>query len=165
MTKPRILFIEQYYYPEGWGGAQIPRDITTDWASLGHRVEVLCGSELYAQSGAEAIADPRKKGVTILRIPRFLSRDVHKAKVLRQLWFVMSAIPRLLTRRRPALFVTQTNPPAAVILTAFVATIMHRPFVIIAQDLYPEVMIAHGMIDPFGLIARMLRRLFAGPYR
>ena len=28
----RIVVIEQFYYPEGWGGAQLPRDVTIDLA-------------------------------------------------------------------------------------------------------------------------------------
>jgi hypothetical protein len=43
-----IAFVEQFYWPDGWGGAQIPRDLTSGLARDGWSVEMLCGSEQYS---------------------------------------------------------------------------------------------------------------------
>ena len=100
----RIVFIEQFYYPEGWGGAQLPRDVTTDLARAGCDVEVICGSDQYAaaEPGA-AVDDPRTSGVRIRRVPRLIGGDIHRLKLLRQLWFYACALPMLIFRRRPDL--------------------------------------------------------------
>jgi colanic acid biosynthesis glycosyl transferase WcaI len=165
MKKPEILFVEQYYYPEGWGGAQIPRDITISWASLGWCVHVLCGSEQYASSEGEPVEDPRRHGVVIRKVPHFVGGDVRKGKILRQLWFCAAAAPFLLFSRSPQALVAQTNPPVAVVLVALVATLRRRPLIIIAQDVYPEVLFAHGMLNPRSRPARALTAIFRWAYR
>lgn len=160
-----IVFTEQFFYPEGWGGAQLPRDITTYLAKSGYAVEVICGVDQYAPSEDADVEDPVQAGVRIRRIPRLLGGDIHRWKFLRQAWFCLAAIPLLLFRRAPRLFVTQTNPPLIVPLVALAAALRRRPFVIIAQDLYPEVVIAHGMMRAGSAAALVLRRVFNWAYR
>lgn len=161
----RIVFIEQFYFPEGWGGAQLPRDVTSDLAAAGFDVEVICGSDQYAVDESDAIRDPRTSGVRIRRIPRLFGGDIHRFKLLRQVWFYACALPLLLFRSRPDLFVTQTNPPLVVPLAVLAAKIHRRPCMIVAQDIYPEVMLAHGMLEPGTAPARLLARLFGWAYR
>lgn len=161
----RIVFIEQFYYPEGWGGAQLPRDVTIDLARAGHAVEVVCGSDQYSPAGDATIEDPRSSGVRIRRIPRLIGGDIHRLKALRQLWFYACALPLLLIRRRPDLIVTQTNPPLVVPIAVLASVLQRRPCMIIAQDIYPEVMLAHGMLRTGSAAARLLSRLFAWAYR
>jgi len=158
--RTRIVFIEQFYYPEGWGGAQLPRDVTIDLARHGMDVEVICGSDQYAAVDGDSTEDPAASGVRIRRIPRLFGGDIHRLKLLRQLWFYACALPLLLFRRRPDLIVAQTNPPLVVPVAMFAALLHRRPGMIIAQDIYPEVMLAHGMLHEGTLATRLLRRLF-----
>jgi colanic acid biosynthesis glycosyl transferase WcaI len=160
------MLVEQYFYPDGWGGAEIPRDIAIGLTEAGVAVEVLCGTEQYAPvpRGSTAV-DPTAHGVRIVRIPRILPGPVRKLRMLRVLWFCLCAVPLLLLRRRIALFMTQTNPPLIVPTVALVAALRHTPFVIIAQDVYPEVLFASGVTTPGSLAGRILARLFAWAYR
>jgi glycosyltransferase involved in cell wall biosynthesis len=160
----RLVFIEQFYFPEGWGGAQLPRDVTTHLARNGFDVEVICGSDQYVPQEDDTVVDPRDAGVSIVRIPRILSGDIQRLKFLRQLWFYLAATPLLLIRRSPSLFISQTNPPLVVPLVALVALLHRRPFAIVAQDIYPEIVFAHGMIQPDSLTGRILKRLFRWAY-
>ena len=162
---PSIVYVEQFYYPEGWGGAQLPRDITTDLVGHGYSVQVLCGTEQYAPVQGDTASDPRSSGVEIMRVPKFLGGDIHSGKLLRQLWFYAFAAPMALFRRRPSIYITQTNPPMIVVIMAAVAGIRRRPLIIVAQDVYPEVMIAHAMLRKGGLAGRMLDMLFRWAYR
>lgn len=164
MKKPEILFVEQYYFPEGWGGAQIPRDITISWARLGWCVHVLCGSEQYSNAGDEPIEDPRRYGVLIHKVRHFLGGNGRQGKIRRQLWFCAAALPYLLFRGCPQAIVAQTNPPIAVVLLAFVAALRKRPLIIIAQDIYPEVLFAHGMLNRRSRLARSLTAAFSWAY-
>jgi colanic acid biosynthesis glycosyl transferase WcaI len=160
-----LLFTEQFYYPEGWGGAQLPRDITIYLARCGIDVEVVCGSDQYSATADDpAVADPSRAGVRISRIPRLLGGKIHDRKVLKQLWFYLGCLPRLLLRRAPDVYVTQTNPPLIVPMVALVAWLRRRPHVIIAQDIYPEVMFAHGMASPRSLAGRLLAAVFRQAY-
>jgi colanic acid biosynthesis glycosyl transferase WcaI len=161
----RILFIEQFYYPDGWGGAELPLDVTAHLARLGFEVEVICGSDQYAPVEGEPPPDPTLQGIRIRRIPALLRGDIHRAKLARQLWFYLALLPLLLFRRPPHLFVAQTNPPLALILAAAAARLWHKPMMIIAMDVYPEVLVAHGAMREAGTAAAAMARLFRWAYR
>jgi colanic acid biosynthesis glycosyl transferase WcaI len=163
-SRSAIVFAEQFYYPDGWGGAQLPRDITIHLVEQGWAVEVVCGSDPYAPPGEEQVADPVAAGVHIRRVPRLFSGDIHRWKLARQIWYYIAALP-LLISRSCALYIVQTNPPLLVPMAALAAIVRRRRFVIIAQDLYPEVMLAHGMVRQSSLAARVLRSLFRWAYR
>jgi glycosyltransferase involved in cell wall biosynthesis len=164
-VRPGIVFVEQFYYPDGWGGAQLPRDVTMRLAASGYAVEVVCGSDPYAPVEGDPGPDPAASGVRIRRVPRLLGGDIHRHKLLRQLWFCAALLPLLLLRSRPSAFMVQTNPPLAVPIVAAAAWLLRRPLVIIAMDLYPEVILAHGVLRAGSLAARVLGAVFAWAYR
>ena len=159
-----LIFTEQFYYPDGWSGTQIPRDITVRLASLGYEVTVICGSDPYVSAGDGSGEDPRLSGVRIRRLPRLFGGDIHSKKFLRQLWFYLLVVPALAGQRRADVYVTQTNPPLLVPIVALVARIRRKPYVVIAQDLYPEIVEANGMIRANGVLSRLLRLLFRWAY-
>ena len=161
----RILFVEQFYFPDGWGGAELPLDLTVYLARCGFDVEVICGSDQYAQVEGDPPPDPRSDGVRIRRIPALLRGNIHRAKLLRQLWFYLALGPLLLLRRPPDVFMTQTNPPLAMILVAAAAQLWRRPMIVIAMDIYPEVLIAHGALSPGTLLGKLLQHAFRWAYR
>ena len=163
--RSRILFVEQFYFPEGWGGAELPRDLTSHLARGGLDVTVICGSDQYVPVRGDPGDDPARHGVTILRLPALIGGDLHSRKLLRQIWFYMGLLPKLLLRRPPDVFVSQTNPPMAVPLVAFAARLWRRPYLIIAMDVYPEVLVAHGSLQPKSLSARLLDAVFRFAYR
>lgn len=161
----RALFIEQFFHPEGWGGAQLPRDITTYLARAGIAVDIVCGSDEYAPVEGNQGADPSESGVRIIRLSALFGGNLHHRKFLRQAWFYAGLLPKLLLRRPPDLFVTQTNPPLAVPLVAVASRLWRRPCMIIAMDVYSEVLAAHGVITRQSVAGRFLARLFSWAYR
>jgi colanic acid biosynthesis glycosyl transferase WcaI len=163
--KRRILFIEQYYFPEGWGGAELPLDLTIHLARAGFEVEVICGGDQYAPVDGEPPPDPRVQGIRIRRVPALMRGDIHRAKLVRQLWFYAAMLPLLLLRRPPDVVVAQTNPPLAIIFAAAAARIWGRPMVIIAMDVYPEVLIVHGAMRRDGAASAALASAFKWAYR
>jgi glycosyltransferase involved in cell wall biosynthesis len=165
LPKRRILFVEQFYFPDGWGGAELPLHLTLHLARAGFDVEVICGTDQYAPVDGEPPIDPRSQGIRIRRIPSLLRGDIHRAKLARQIWFYMALGPLMLLRRPPDVFVAQTNPPLAVIFVAAVASIWRRPLVIIAMDIYPEVLIAHGGLSRRSMLGKLLEGAFKWAYR
>lgn len=161
----RILFIEQYYYPDGWGGCELPRDITCDLQAAGHRLTVLCGSDQYIPVSGDPGPDPASAGIRILRVPKLPGADPRRGKLLRQMFFYVAAFVSILVRPRPDLFVAQTNPPLMIPIVALLARVSGRPLLIIAQDLYPEAMTAAGMLRENSLAERLLGRVFGSAYR
>jgi colanic acid biosynthesis glycosyl transferase WcaI len=170
LTGCRILLVEQFFYPEGWGGAEIPRDIAAHFARSGARVEVLCGAEPYVPVRGDPGPDPRSTGVTVQRVPRFPASfaargRIHSLKLLRHAWFALWAFVLLLLRRPPDLFVAQTNPPPGILLAALAAALWRRPFLLIAMDIYPEVLIAHRRVADRRLPLRVAQWAFDRAYR
>lgn len=159
----RIVFVEQFYYPDGWGGAELPLDLTVHLARAGFAVEVVCGSDQYAPLEGEPPPDPRSHGVRITRVPALFGGGIRRSKLLRQIWFYLALVP-LLLRRPPDLFVAQTNPPLGVVLIAAAAFLWRRPLIVIAMDIYPEVLFAHGVAGARTLHGRVLARLFDWAY-
>lgn len=162
---PHIVFVEQFYFPDGWGGAELPRDITTHVARQGYDVEVICGSDLYAPIEGDPGPDPAAAGVRIRRVPRLLGGDIHRLKLLRQLWFYAGLVPRLLFGRAADVYVAQTNPPLTVPIVAAAARLRRRPLVVIAMDVYPDVIVAHGALAAGSVINRVLDAIFRRAYR
>jgi putative colanic acid biosynthesis glycosyltransferase WcaI len=162
---PTLLYIEQYFYPEGWGGAEIPRDIVSGLRQAGFAVEVLCGKDQYTPMRPGEVPDPSACGVRIFRVPRIAPGPIHRFKSLRILWFCTYAFPWLLMHRGVDLYITQTNPPLIVPTLAMVAALRGKPFVIIAQDLFPEAVFASGLAAAGSLPGKSLRRLFGWAYR
>jgi colanic acid biosynthesis glycosyl transferase WcaI len=160
-----ITFVEQFYFPEGWGGAQLPRDITVDLSRAGHRVTVLCGKDQYAPVQGNEFDDPRQFGVSIRYVPRFLPGGSSRKGIVGQLWFCVATIVMILSRRWPSVLIVQTNPPLIVIALSVVATVLRRPLIIIAQDIYPELLIANRMMAAASLGGRLLKGLFRWAYR
>jgi colanic acid biosynthesis glycosyl transferase WcaI len=161
----RITFIEQYYFPEGWGGAQLPRDVTVELARAGYAVSVLCGLDQYDPSHADSGDDPAKFGIVVIHLPRPFLRFRSGTRVFNQLWFCLTASAAVAFRKRPAVFVVQTNPPLMAVVLSVLAIVARRPVIIIAQDLYPEVMIANGMITETNFAGRFLGAVFRWTFR
>jgi colanic acid biosynthesis glycosyl transferase WcaI len=164
-SKLDVVFVERYFFPEGWGGAQIPRDITAELARGGLKVAAVCGRDQYIPEATAESQDPRTLGVSIWYVPRFRLWKTSSKSVSSQLWFCVIASMTILFRGRPALFVVQTNPPLVVVALSAIAALLRRPLILIAQDLYPEVMVAHGMLNSESLRGRMLINLFRRSYQ
>jgi colanic acid biosynthesis glycosyl transferase WcaI len=162
---PKVLLVEQYFFPEGWGGAEIPRDIAVALREAGFAVDVLCSKDQYVPMRKEESADPAARGVRIFRVPRILPGNVHRLKSVRILWFCLYALPRLLLHRGVDLYITQTNPLLIVPTAALAAFLRRKPLLIIAQDLYPEALFVSGAASASSLSGRLLTRLFAWSYR
>jgi colanic acid biosynthesis glycosyl transferase WcaI len=162
---PKVLLVEQYFFPEGWGGAEIPRDIAIGLRAAGFEVDVLCSKDQYAPMTEQEPEDPASHGINIFRVPRILPGPVHRLKFIRIVWFCLNALPRLMLHRGVDLYITQTNPLLIVPTVAVVSILRRKPFVIIAQDLYPEALFASGLSGSGSLLGRTLHRLFSWSYR
>ncbi len=162
---PKVLLVEQYFFPEGWGGAEIPRDIAIGLREAGFEVDVLCSKDQYAPMADQEPEDPASRGIRIFRVPRIFPGPVHRLKLIRIVWFCLYALPRLFFHRDVDLYVTQTNPLLIVPTVAVVSALRRKPFVIIAQDLYPEVLFASGLSGSGSLLGKALRSLFSWSYR
>lgn len=156
-TRPRIIFLTQFYDPEpaykGQAFAEAVRD-------LGYDVEVVTGfpnypgGKIYDGYRIRPIQRSEQNGIAITRLALYPSHDKGKfGRILNYLSFSLSAFLYLaFLAKRPAL-VHVYNPPLTVGLAATAARIFRRfPVVVDIHDLWPDTLLATGMIsDPRAL--------------
>ncbi len=164
----RIILCDQFYYPDESAIAQILTDLSLGLAGRGMEVRVLCGSDIYAGDGrtkselGERIA---AANIRIHRVPRLMGGHAKKGKLFRQLWFYGVAFLRLLFMRAPDVYVAQTTPPLLPFVFRVLCFFKRRPYVVIAQDLWPEALEAHGVLRHDSFPYRLLGFLLNGAYR
>lgn len=153
----RILMLTQWFDPEPtFKGLAFARELVR----LGHEVEVLTGfpnypgGKLYAGYNIRLLQRESIDGISILRVPLYPSHDGSALKrIANYLSFAFSAacIGPLLVKPADVMYVY--HPPATVGLAAFVISKLRRiPFVYDIQDLWPDTLVATGMINSPGIL-------------
>lgn len=139
-----VYLIEQYYYPEAWGGVQLIRDISLI-LNEDFKVSVVCGTRQFVQGKEIGNFNPFKEGIEIFKIPSiFLEPKNFYERVLENISFSFFSFIRILFLKKPTFIFVQTNPPLNLIFFAFLSWLKGIPLVINAWDIYPDVLISHN---------------------
>ena len=137
----RIFLIEEYFYPDGWGGAQITRDIALKLQNSGWNIIVFCGSKPYIKIQKNLDKDPRLFGIKINRQFVPFKTKIFFLKLVNNFVFSFQIFSKFIFVEKPSLILVQTNPPPVILVASFFSLIWKVPLVIIAMDLYPDVLI------------------------
>lgn len=137
----RIFLIEEYFYPDGWGGAQITRDIALKLQNSGWNITAFCGSKPYIKIQNNLDKDPRIEGVKINRQFVPFKSNIFFLKLINNFIFSFQIFLKFFITEKPNLILVQTNPPPVILVASFFSFIWKVPLVIIAMDLYPDVLI------------------------
>jgi putative colanic acid biosynthesis glycosyltransferase WcaI len=151
MPRRRILVFNQYYAPAFESTAQLLTQLCEALAE-DYEVSVITGVTEGAGPGREV-----RGGVDVLRV---FSTTFERRRLSRRatnyLTYVASSLREGLTRRRPDLIVSMSDPPF-VPAFAFVAARRFRvPYVSIVQDVFPEIAVELGRLQNPALV-RALR--------
>src|SRR5205807_2290612 len=103
----KILFINQFFWPDAAATGQFLEDLVRHLDGLGHEVTVICSGNRYAEAVPETDAPPARI-VRVRGIP--FARSV-AARGLSYLTFFAGAALAALREPRPDLVVTMTTPP------------------------------------------------------
>ena len=134
-----VYLIEQYYYPEAWGGVQLIRDISLIFKE-DFKVTVVCGTRQFVQGKEIGNFDPSKEGIKIFKIPSIFSKPRNFfERIIENLSFSFLSFIKILFLEKPTFLFVQTNPPLNLIFFAFLSWIKGIPLVINALDIYPDV--------------------------
>lgn len=154
-AKPSVLFLNRVYPPAEGATGQLLADLASGLVGLGWRVTVLCwrsSSGLAAEECVDGVQVHRVRGLPFSR-----------ARSWKRALSYLSLYPALLARAwrlpRHDLVVTMTDPPLLLTLGPMLKKRKCNRVVHWAQDLYPEVAEAAGLISSQGLAAAWLRRL------
>ena len=135
-----LLLIEQYFFPDGWTGAQYPINIAERMVSEGWKVKVICGNVPYVIDNYYK-NDPRENGVIIEYINLPVPQKNVFLKLINQIYFSLNCFLKIILNKKPNLIITLTNPPPIIIIVFLVKKIYKIPYIVIAMDLYPEVLL------------------------
>lgn len=146
----RILFINQFFWPDSSATSQQLTDLVGALASRGVDVSVLCGDGGYA---AAAGSTPPPAEVHRVRALPFARSRV--GRMVSYLSFYVTAFARALTVRRADLVVSMTTPPLISVLGAALKLLRGSRHYIWEQDLYPEIAVDLHYLKAGGLTHRI----------
>ncbi len=144
----RLLFINQYYWPDHASTAQHLADLAESLAAEGHECHVLCGRGRYKPGAPRPPAHEVKDGVHIHRVPATsLGRRSTLARMTDYLSFYARALAVAVALPRFDAVVTLTTPP----IIGLVGTILRRlkgsRHVYWSMDLHPDASLALGRMS------------------
>ena len=147
----KILFINQFFWPDSSATSQQLTDLATGLALRGNEVSVLCGEGGYADVSAGDEAPP----VTVYRVKALPFARSKVGRMLSYLSFYASAFVRGLTAPRADVVVSLTTPPLISLLGTAIKTLRGSRHFIWEQDIYPDVAIDLNYIQAGGVADRL----------
>lgn len=184
-----LVFLNQYYPPDAAPTGVMLAGLVQGLIEAGHEVSVLCAAGGYAgragrprpadlspagrDANDQAIApdlqresgrDEAAKATACPRIIRIgatrFGRGTWIGKLIDYGSFFPGAAWRLLTiRPRPDRIVALTTPPFLSVLARFISKLRGADHAHWVMDLYPDVMVAHGMLGGRSILYRILTRV------
>lgn len=162
----RLLFINQYYWPDHASTAQHLTDLAEALASEEHECHVLCGQGTYKPGAPRPPKHEVHNGVHIHRVPATsFGRRSTLRRMIDYLSFYARALLLALMLPRFDAVVTLTTPP----IIGLVGTILRRlkgsRHVYWSMDLHPDASLALGRMSRSNLVVAALAWLSDFVYR
>lgn len=165
-SKPRLWVISELYYPEetstGYFLTRIAEGLTSQFS-----VHVLCSRPTYSERQVAVSWRERRGGVNIrrMRSTRF-HKDSFSGRVLNLVGFTLAITASCMgSLRRGDRVLVVTNPPTIPPIVGLIARLKRARAFLLVHDVYPEVLVAAGIIDKGRPAARLLGCLTAMTYR
>lgn len=163
---PRLLFVNQHYWPDVAATGQILTDLAEHLAARGFEVDVLTGRGRYVSGELEAPAEEVRNGVRIRRlISTSFGRSSHLGRIADYAGYYLGALRTLLAGERYDLVIVLTTPPLLSVAARLAGRLRGQPYAVWSMDLHPDAEVAIGMLAERGLPARVLHGLNNAGYR
>lgn len=153
-----VLLVNQFFPPDLAPTGVVLRDLAEVLAGRGHSVTVLCSRHSYAGSAAGAVS---QSDVNVVRVGGVaVARRGFGGTLFRYLVFHVAAF-RWARRLAPApdVVVSMTTPPLIGLTLQGAVRGGSTAHINWLMDLYPHVLVAHGLIRDGGWPHRVLRNL------
>ena len=163
----RILFVNQYYWPDVASTGQHLTDLAEHLARAGHEVRVVCSRGGYLDGEARAPRRETRHGVEIRRVGG-LGRGQRRRvawRVFDYAAFHLSAGYRTALSGWADSVVTLTTPPLLGVWGRLAQLLRGTRHVVWSMDLHPDAEFALGMLEERSLLGRLLERAHAAPLR
>lgn len=155
----RLLFINQFFWPDTAATAQLLADLAEDAVREGFDVTVLTGRRRYAAAAAGSLAAHESwRGVEIHRVASTgFGGRTSWGRVADGLSFIVAAAFWLLRTTPPDVVVCLSSPPLVAVL-GWLVGLRGAAFIYKVEDLYPDIAVALGVLRPGSLLVRGLDR-------
>jgi colanic acid biosynthesis glycosyl transferase WcaI len=156
----RIVIINQYYPPDNAPTGRMLEAVASVLVRSGHEVTVLCSASDYAtEINCEAGWKNSQEAPTVVRFSTGnFGRNHTIGKILGYACFYAHVGAWLLMPgRRYDRVIALTTPPYLSLLARFASYFKRADHAHWVMDVYPDVMVAHGMLRDGGLMHRVLR--------
>ena len=154
----RIWILSAHYYPEEVATSHILSRIAEGLTDE-YEMRVICTQPSYHQRGAKALTHEIHNNVHIYRCwSTNLDRNVIWKRLINLITISLSIFLAALFRIRSGdTMLVVTDPPLLPFLTKFAAWLRRAKVVLLAHDVYPEVVVASGIAEENSLIVRLVR--------
>ncbi|MGA1495693.1 MAG: glycosyltransferase, partial [Rhodothermales bacterium] len=162
----RLLLIAQHFYPEMVSTGLHMTELTTRWKARHPEREFTIFTAQDAKTDQQAPSFQVHKGLNIHRVQN-LGRQHGSLpqRILFSVRFMVRAFGFVFSRRHAYdLILITTNPPFLGILMLLLQPFSRLPFVLIAYDIYPQILTRMGILRDGGLVARLWQRLNVSVY-
>jgi colanic acid biosynthesis glycosyl transferase WcaI len=160
MSTLRVLLMNQYFPPDTAATAKMTALVAGALAKR-HKITVLAGRPSYDPIGrhpAYLLRRQQVSGAVIVRVgSTTASRYRMRGRLANYFSYLTLAVPHALTSDADVVL-AMTDPPVVGIAGALVATVLRRRFVYNIRDLYPDMAVASGLLNP-GPLAAVWERL------
>lgn len=165
----KILILNQFYPPDPAPTGQFAQSLAQTLAERGHEVHVICSQRSYSEDKV-LLKSEIQAGVHVRRVGGFgFGRKRMLGRLLDYLSFYLFATFRALFGPRYRVAVFLTTPPYIGFIGHVLRLFKRTRIIQWIMDLYPDAMIAHGLIQSGRLEHRLLswctRRLLRHSHR
>jgi colanic acid biosynthesis glycosyl transferase WcaI len=144
----RLLFVNQYYWPDHASTAQHLTDLAEALAAAGHECHVLCAQGGYKPGTARPPASETHNGVQIHRVPATsLGRRTTLTRMADYLSFYARALVTAIALPRSDAVVTLTTPPIIGLIGTILRRLKGARHVYWSMDLHPDASLALGRMS------------------
>jgi colanic acid biosynthesis glycosyl transferase WcaI len=162
-----LLLINQYFPPDGAPTGLMLERVAAELVDQGHEVTLLCAKGGYAETGgktktgSDRLNDPEAPKYRVVRVGSTgFGRGTFLGKIADYAFFYLGVARHLaFMKPKPDRIIALTTPPYLSILARFFSKIRGGDHAHWVMDLYPDVMLAHGMLKPAGIPVRFLDSL------
>jgi colanic acid biosynthesis glycosyl transferase WcaI len=171
----KILFINQFFYPDHSAVSQQLTDLAEDLAAAGDRVDVICGRGGYSGGAIQAKSASRFGGVRLAAHESYHGIEIYRVRstgfgrhtmlgrITDMLAFYVTATWAMFRRTAPAtrpdLLYPVSTPPLLFLGALLVGKLRGLPVIYSVHDLYPDIAVALGVLKPDSWITRAINAL------
>ncbi len=162
----RLLFVNQYYWPDHASTAQHLTDLAESLAAREFECHVLCAQSRYGSEESVRPAYEVHEGVHIHRVPATsLGRQSTLTRMIDYLSFYARAVLKVAWMPRFDAVVTLTTPPIIGLIGTLLRRLRGTPHVCWSMDLHPDASLALRRMSPRNPLVRGLAWLSDFVYR